>query len=115
MKHRSLFLFFILLCCRLSAQDNRPDTLRDPSLPDTISAVHLGSLVLDRHVISFTVSFAAGGSYSEYNLTGNGIFGEAREKIEALPSGTTVWVEKIKRKEDDGSEHMVPTQTYIIK
>lgn len=88
---------------------------RDPHLPDTLPAAEIASLMLDSRVESFEVSFFVGGSYYSYALTGNGIFGEARERILTLPSGTGVYVEKIHRKEEDGSVTTAPTRIYVVK
>lgn len=89
--------------------------VRDPSLPDTMPAAEIGSLILDPHVYSFDVSFLLGGAYYVYSLTGNGVCCDARDKILTLPSGTKVWVENIRRKEDDGSSTMGTSQVIIVK
>lgn len=88
---------------------------RDPSQPDTLSAAEIGSLVLDKQVYSFDVSFLIDGAYYVYSLTGNGVCCDARERILTLKSGTKVWVDNIKRQEDDGSKRVAPVQIYIVK
>jgi hypothetical protein len=88
---------------------------RDPSLPDTLSAAEIGSLVLEKAVTSFTVSFIDGDAYVEYALTGNGICCEPREKILALKSGTKVYIERITCLAGDGSVKLLPNRTYVVK
>lgn len=89
--------------------------LRDPSQPDTLPAAEIGSLVLDRHVISFDVSFLMGGAFYTYALTGNGVCCDPREKILTLESGTKVWVDNIKWKQEDGTIIIAPSKVYIVK
>lgn len=88
---------------------------RDPSYPDTLTAKAIGAIVLDQRVSSFSVSWVLDGNFYSYDITGNGIFGEARTAIEALPSGTTVHIEKISRKERDGSFRMMPNEIHVVK
>lgn len=88
---------------------------RDPSYPDTLAAKEIASLELDRHVYSFSVSWIADGNMYNYDLTGNGVFGAAGTAIEALPSGTKVYFENIRRQEDDGSKRIAPSEIYIVK
>jgi len=80
-----------------------------------MSAMELGSIVLDRHVYKFTITWVSDGAMYRYDVYGNGVYGEAREKIEKLPSGTTVVIADIKRKEDDGSETTAPSQIHTVR
>ncbi len=84
---------------------------RDPSYPDTLTAKEIGSIILDPRVHSFHVSWTNGGSYSDYAITGNGIFGEARTAIEALPSGTRVWIENIRYID----ERKLPDEVHVVR
>lgn len=88
---------------------------RDPSYPDTLSAKEIASLELDRHVYSFSVSWIQDGNMYNYDLTGNGVFGSAKAAIEALPSGTKVYFENIRRQEDDGSKRIAPSEIHVVK
>lgn len=96
-------------------QRNSVFALRDPSLPDTLPAAEIASLVLDPHVYSFHISFVQDGGMYDYDLTGNGVFGDAKDRILTLPSGTRVWFENIKRKEDDGNVRVAPPKIYVVK
>jgi hypothetical protein len=88
---------------------------RDPYYPDTMSAKEIGAIVLDQHVYQFSVSWFIGGSMYTYDMTGNGIFGSARTAIEGLPSGTKVYIENIRRKEDDGTLRIMPAEIHIVR
>lgn len=88
---------------------------RDLSIPDTLTAREIAAIQLDHHVFSFTVSWIDGGNMYMYDITGNGVFGNARTAIEALPSGTKVYFEKIKRKEDNGTVRIMPTEVHIVR
>ncbi len=88
---------------------------RDPFYPDTLTAKEIAAIELDPHVYQFSVSWFAGGSMSNYELTGNGVFGSARTAIEALPSGTKVYFENIRRKEDDGSKRVMPAEIHVVR
>lgn len=89
--------------------------LRDPTLPDTIPAGEIAAIVLDPHVYFFQLSYILEGAYFVYDHTGNGVAGYVQERIRALPSGTKVYFENIKRKEDDGTLRIAPPQIYIVK
>jgi hypothetical protein len=93
------------------------DTLKraETNAPDTLSAKELGALVLDPHVYRFTITWVNEGAMYRYEVYGNGVYGEARGKIEKLPSGITVVIADIKRKEDDGSETTAPAQIHTVK
>lgn len=84
---------------------------RDPSIPDTLTAKEIGSIILDPRVHSFHVSWTNGGNYYDYAITGNGIFGEARTAIEALPSGTRVWIENIRFVD----ERNMPDEVHVVR
>lgn len=88
---------------------------RDPNYPDTLTAKEIGALVLDRQVYSFSVSWITNGNMYNYDFTGNGIFGDARTAIEALPAGTKVYIENIRRKEDNGTLRIMPTEIHIVR
>lgn len=94
-----------------------PDTLKraETNAPDTMTAKELGALVLDRHVYKFTITWVNDGAMYRYEVYGNGVYGEAKDKIEQLPSGTTVVIADIKRKEDDGSETIAPSQIHTVR
>lgn len=89
--------------------------LKDPSIPDTLPAAEIAALVLDVHVYQFDVTYAAGGAYYVYTQNGNGISPEVKERIAALPSGTRVWFEAVKRKEDDGTLTNGSAKVYVVK
>ena len=89
--------------------------LRDPSLPDTLPAAEIAEIVLDQHVYSFTVSYAANGNYYTFDHTGNGLSEQAKTAIRALPSGTRVWFENIRRKEDDGRSTVAPPVIHVVR
>ncbi len=88
---------------------------RDPTYPDTMSAKEIGAIVLDRHVYSFSVSWILNGNMYNYDITGNGIFGDCRTAVEALPSGTKVYIENIRRANDDGSKQIMPTEVHVVR
>lgn len=94
-----------------------PDTVKraETNAPDTMTAKELGALILDRHVYKFTITWVNDGAMYRYEVYGNGVYGEAKEKIEQLPSGTTVVIADIKRREDDGSETIAPSQIHTVK
>lgn len=109
-----------MLCLLFGAtvySQSLPDTTKRAELvtPDSISAKDLGSLLMDPHVTGFVVTWFDGATLYTFKISGNGIFGEARTKIEALPAGTKVIISEINRKEDDGSVTTAPTQLRIIK
>jgi hypothetical protein len=89
--------------------------LRDPSIPDTIPAAEIAKIVLDRHVFYFEVSFAQDGNYYSYALNGNGVCCDAANAILKLKPGTRVWLENIKRKEDDGSIRIAPPVVHVVR
>lgn len=88
---------------------------RDPSIPDTLPVKEIASKVFDQHVYSFTISWVGEGSFHEYNLTGNGVYGEAKSAIEALPSGTRIIFHKIHWQDDDGTERVLPMEAYVVR
>ena len=88
---------------------------RDPTYPDTMSAKEIGAIVLDQHVYSFSVSWILNGNMYNYDITGNGIFGDCRTAVEALPSGTKVYIENIRRANDDGSKQIMPTEVHVVR
>jgi hypothetical protein len=89
--------------------------LKNPSIPDTLPAAEIAALVLDVHVYSFHVTYADGGAYYDYEQNGNGISPSVKERIVALPSGTRVWFESIRRKEDNGALTDAPAKVYVVK
>lgn len=99
----------------IGSKNTFPNVLHDPSQPDTLAAAEIANMVLDPHVYSFHISFVQDGAYYDFELTGNGVFGEAREKILGLPSGTRVWFENIKMKDDNGSLGNAPAQVHVVK
>jgi|GEM_PF-4441452 hypothetical protein len=116
MLKRLLAVVLILAGISLTAQTKADSTKRaETNPPDTMSAMELGSIVLDRHVYKFTITWVSDGAMYRYDVYGNGVYGEAREKIEKLPSGTTVVIADIKRKEDDGSETTAPSQIHTVR
>jgi hypothetical protein len=116
MFRRTLLFCFLLLSGLLSAQ-TAPDTLKraETNAPDTLSAKEIGSLILDQHVYVFSITWVHDGAMYRYDIYGNGVFGEAREKIEKLPAGTTIVIADIKRKEDDGSITTAPAQIHTVR
>lgn len=88
---------------------------RDPSYPDTLTKKEIGSIILDQHVYSFNVSWIRGGDYYLFTIMGNGIFGDCRTQIEQLPSGTKVYIEDIRRKEDNGTLRIMPTEIHVVR
>lgn len=84
---------------------------RDPFYPDTLTAKEIGSIILPPHVHDFHVSWTNGGNYYTYTITGNAIFGEARTAIEALPSGTRVWIEDIRYVD----ERNLPDEVHVVR
>lgn len=94
---------------------NSVPALREPALLDSLTAPEISTLVFDRYVISFEVSFLIDGAFYTYQLTGNGICCEPRERIITLQPGTKVWVDNMKRKNDDGSISIVPSRVYVVK
>lgn len=89
--------------------------LRDPFLPDTLPAAEIAEIILDQHVYAFTLSYATGGEYFTFDHNGNGVAPNVKERVRALPSGTRVWFEGIKRREDDGSLTTAPSRIYVVK
>lgn len=115
-----MFSRILLVICLLFGgllHSQAPDTLKraETNAPDTMSAKEIGSIILDQHVYVFSVTWVHDGAMYRYDIYGNGIFGEAREKIEKLPSGTTIVIADIKRKEDDGSITVAPAQIHTVK
>ncbi|HTF04209.1 MAG TPA: hypothetical protein VK826_09285 [Bacteroidia bacterium] len=94
---------------------NSVSALKDPSIPDTLPAAEIAGLVLDVHVYQFDVTYSTGGAYYVYTQNGNGISPEVKERIAALPSGTRVWFESVKRKEDDGTLTHGSAKVYVVK
>lgn len=88
---------------------------RDPSYPDTLTAKEISTIILDPHVTSFSVSWILNGAMYEYHITGNGVSGEARSGIEALPAGTKVYFENIQRKEDNGTVRHQPDEIHVVR
>ncbi len=82
---------------------------------DSISSNELGSMILDKHVTGFTLTWYTTEAVYTYNISGNAVFGEATTKILALPRGTRIAMTEINRKEDDGSTTFAPAKIYIIK
>jgi hypothetical protein len=114
---KRIFFVFCLLFGGLLYGQSSPDTLKraETNSPDTMTAKEIGSIILDKHVYVFSVTWVHEGAMYRYDIYGNGIFGEARTKIEALPSGTTIVIADIKRKEDDGSITTAPAQIHTVK
>jgi hypothetical protein len=94
---------------------NTCNAMRDPSLPDTLTAHELATLVLDKHVYNFDVSWVTSGNMYIYNINGNGVSGNAQVAIERLPSGTKVWIEAIKSEDNDGTKRILPTQIHVVR
>lgn len=88
---------------------------RDPYYPDTLSAKEIAAIVFDPHVYSFSVSWLSGGAMYMFDITGNGVSGNAKTSIEQLPSGTKIWFEAIKRKEDNGTIRHQSNEIYIVR
>ncbi len=82
---------------------------------DTLPAIEIAHFKLDAHVTAFEISFTVDGSYSVYQLTGNGVFGEPADRIATLPSGTRVWYENIVWVNEDGSKKMAPAEIHVVK
>jgi hypothetical protein len=110
-------LAVFLLCGGLLHSQTTPDTLKraETNAPDTMSAKEIGAIILDQHVYVFSVTWVHDGAMYRYDIYGNGIYGEARDKIEKLPPGTTIVIADIKRKEDDGSITVAPAQIHTVK
>lgn len=89
--------------------------LHDPSIPDTLPAAEIAKIVLDRHVFYFEVSFAQDGNYYSYALNGNGVCGDAADAILKLQSGTRVWFENIRRREDDGTIKNAQAVVHVVR
>jgi hypothetical protein len=94
---------------------NTQPALRDPSLGDTLTAKEIGAIVLDVHVSGFSVSWTLKGNTKKYDVTGNRMSAEARKAIEALPSGTKVRIDNIRRKEENGSLRTMPAEIHIVR
>ncbi len=102
-------VFCFLADMKLSAQ-NTPDIHTD-----TLAAAEIANYKLDSHVYAFEVTFTQDGMYYVYKLTGNGVFGEVKDRILTLPAGTRVWFENIQWQNDDGSQKTVPPEIHVVK
>jgi len=94
---------------------NTRSVKRDVTYPDTLAAKEIAAIVLDKHVYSFSVSWIINGAMYNYDFTGNGVFGDAKTAIEALPPGTKVWFENIRSREDNGTSIIRPTEIHVVR
>lgn len=94
---------------------NSVPALRDPSVPDTLPAVEIGAVILEKEVYSFHISYVVDGAMYDFEMTGNAVAPMVKEKILALPSGTRVWFESIRTVDGDGVKWLLPSRVYVVK
>lgn len=94
---------------------NSVPALRDPSLPDTLSAAEIGAIVLDKEVFSFQIVFVLEGAVYDFEMTGNGVAPTVKDKLLTLPAGTKVWFESIKSEDGTGAKRILPSRVFVIK
>lgn len=84
-----------------------------PALPETITREEAAAMTLNENVVSFSVTFAGGGTFYEYACKGNVVSPDAQAALLKLEPGTKIFFEKIVARNEIGNIKF-PNRTYVI-
>jgi hypothetical protein len=93
---------------------NTKPALRDPSLPEPISATDLAAMHFDADYISFVMAFKPGESYVEIAQTGNEFSEKAKTMISSFQPGQKVFIEQVTRNKN-GTPVKSPGRVFVIQ
>jgi hypothetical protein len=84
-----------------------------PALPETITREAAAAMTLNETVVSFSVTFADGGTFYEFACKGNTVSPDAQAALLKLEPGTKIFFEKIVARNEVGNIKF-PVRTYVI-